>query len=459
MKSIALVGTNFNIVYKPYAKIDNIHIHDSKTLLDYDIVIIGLNSGIINEYYSYSLDETYNGYPLINENTSRGFIDDIYRRREEIKSLLSIGKNIYFILGDECTCYYHTYEKNISGTGKNAKTTFIVDQIDIAKVLLGEDKIKITNSEGHNINILPNTKLTDFSKKVKEFIYFKSYFKCRFIESAVTTSNKDNVVAGLIKVSNGYKIILPEMVKESSYNKKHEKAYLDDVDFVIDSIRTLDDTLNENCDIPEWVNKIILSNEKSDYLECINIESEIQKLNERKNQIQLNLNKSFQYKKLLYSSGKELENIVQKVFLEIGFSLLPVRINRSDLNLTYKALHFVCEIKGLTKSAGEKNSNQLQKWETEFFEDYEIHPKQILIVNAFREVPLSGRIEDSFPNQMLDYATKKEQCLITTTQLLCFYLCWLQNNKIIDDFVEQLISTNGIFNYYNNWEKYIDEIN
>ena len=60
---------------------------------------------------------------------------------------------------------------------------------------------------------------------------------------------------------------------------------------------------------------------------------------------------------------------------------------------------------------------------------------------------------------MLDYATKKEQCLITTTQLLCFYLCWLQNNKIIDDFVEQLISTNGIFNYYNNWEKYIDEIN
>ena len=96
-----------------------------------------------------------------------------------------------------------------------------------------------------------------------------------------------------------------------------------------------------------------MSNEKSDYLECINIESEIQKLNERKNQIQLNLNKSFQYKKLLYSSGKELENIVQKVFLEIGFSLLPVRINRSDLNLTYKDLHFVCEIKGLTKSAGE----------------------------------------------------------------------------------------------------------
>jgi len=361
-------------------------------------------------------------------------------------------------LGDECACYYHTYEKSISGSGKNEKTTMIVDKINVAKCLLGEDKIKITNSEGLNINILPNTKLTEFSYKVKDFIYFKSYFKSRFIEPAITTSNKDNVVAGLIKFSNGYKIILPELVKESSYDKKHEKEYLDAVDYVLELIRALDDTLNESCEIPEWVNKIILSNEKFDYSESIEIEKEIQKLNNRKNQIQIRLNKSFKYKKLLYSSGKELEEIIKNIFEEIGFELLPIRKNRSDLNLKYKDNYFVCEVKGLTKSAGEKNSNQLQKWETEFFEDYEIHPKQVLIVNTFRNLPLSERIEDSFPNQMLDYAIKKEQCLITTTQLLCFYLHWLENNKILDKFIKKIIITNGIFNDYNNWEKYIEEI-
>ena len=126
--------------------------------------------------------------------------------------------------------------------------------------------------------------------------------------------------------------------------------------------------------------------------------------------------------------------------------------------MKYDNKFFVCEIKGLTKSAGEKNSNQLQKWETEFYDDFEIHPKQILIVNAFRELPLSKRVEDSFPNQMIDYATKKEQCLITTTQLVCFYLCWLNNNNIIDSFVKNIISTNGIFTDYNNWKDYIDEI-
>ncbi len=459
MKSIVLVGTHFDVVYEAPAKIDNINFCDKKSLLDYDIVIIGLNSGIINEYFDNNEDEIYSGYPLINEHTSRGFIDDLERRKEEINSLLSIGKNIYFILGDECVCFFHTYEKSISGSGKNAKTTMIVEKIDIAKFLLGEDKIKITNSEGLNINILQNTKLTEFSNKVKNFIYFTSYFKCRFIEPTITTSNKDNIIGGLIKSNNGYKIILPELVKESSYNKKQERAYLDDVDFVLESIRDLDNTLNDKCEIPEWINKVVLSNEKEDNAEIKKIDFQIQKLLARKSRIQLILNDNYKFKKLLYSTGKELEEIVKNVFEELGFNLLQSRPNRSDLNLKFNDNYFVCEVKGLTKSAGEKNSNQLQKWETEFFEDYEIHPKQVLIVNSFRNLPLSERVEDTFPNQMLDYAIKKEQCLITTTQLLCFYLNWLDNNDILENFIDKITSTNGILNEYKDWEKYIDEIN
>ena len=99
----------------------------------------------------------------------------------------------------------------------------------------------------------------------------------------------------------------------------------------------------------------------------------------------------------------------------------------------------------------------MQKWETEFFEDYDIHPKQVLIVNTFRNLPLKERVEDSFPIQMLPYATKKEQCLITTTQLLCFYLNWLDNNDILENFIDKITSTNGIFDEYNDWGKYIEE--
>lgn len=228
--------------------------------------------------------------------------------------------------------------------------------------------------------------------------------------------------------------------------------------YQLSAILETDFTLNENCEIPKWISKIVLSNEKDDYNELIKVDTQIQNLITRKNRVQLNLNNNFRYKKLLYSSGKELEEIIKNVFNDVGFELLPCRPNRSDINLKYNDDYFVCEVKGLSKSAGEKNSNQLQKWETEFFEDYEIHPKQVLIVNSFRNIPLSERIEDSFPNQMLDYAIKKEQCLITTTQLLCFYLCWLEDKSILEDFVKKIIATNGIFTDYNDWGKNIFEI-
>jgi len=459
MKSIVLVGTNFNIVYRDdSSKITNIKFSDKTSLLDYDIAIIGLNSKIIDEYYDYHSDELFNGYPLINEYASRSFMDDLIRRRDEINSLIGIGKNVYFVLGDDFSCFYNTYEKSISGTGKNAKTTMIVKEINIAKFLLCEDKIKFTNSEGKNIKIKQNTKLTNFFNKIKNLLYYKSYFKCKFYDPLITTSNDSNVVASLLKCGNSYKIIMPEMVKEDSYDKRHQQNYLEDVDYVLNSIRELDDSLNTVSEIPAWIKNYVLSNEKSDVNAIKKIDEQIEELTFQKTMFQSKIDDNFRYKKLLYATGNELEIAIRNLFSELGFGFLPTRLNRSDLNLTYKDKHFVCEIKGLTKSAGEKNSNQLQKWETEFYEDYEIHPKQILIVNSFRDKPLEERVEDTFPNQMLDYAIKKEQCLITTTQLLCFYLCWLENHNILDDVVDKIIKTNGIFTDFNNWEEYIEEI-
>ena len=49
-------------------------------------------------------------------------------------------------------------------------------------------------------------------------------------------------------------------------------------------------------------------------------------------------------------------------------------------------------------------------------------PKSLLIVNGYYELPLEERKEDVFPNQMLKYANKKEQCLLTTYQLLKLFI-------------------------------------
>ena len=69
--------------------------------------------------------------------------------------------------------------------------------------------------------------------------------------------------------------------------------------------------------------------------------------------------------------------------------------------------------------AAEKDSAQLEKWHSRFYEDEGVEPKSILVVNAFRTLPLDKRTEPVFPDQMLKYATRKEQCLISGVQLLC----------------------------------------
>jgi hypothetical protein len=69
-------------------------------------------------------------------------------------------------------------------------------------------------------------------------------------------------------------------------------------------------------------------------------------------------------------------------------------------------------------SAGERNSAQLEKWVAEYFDAHDVHPKPILVVNAHRAEQDLGKRREPFPNQMLDYATRRGHCLLTGMQLL-----------------------------------------
>lgn len=457
MKSVALLNTTgFDVIYEDAEdKIDTLNFSDKTSLLDYDIVIIGINHNI---YYNYTSYENFAGHYLIGESQSAKFKEDLDRRKSEIRSLLDTGRNVYFIIGDDLKCYYHTYRKSVSGTGRNAQTTNYVDEINVGKYLVDES-LEITYAKGKNICVLPDTKLTNFGNKLKNLIYYNAYFKHKDCKPTITTSNQNNYVSGIIKCSNGYKVLLPEFVNYELYNEKQEKQRLNDIDFVIQSIKDLDDELSSKNEIPVWVNDYCLKNEESDLKEKTNIDDKIKKLQDKREKLELKIQENFKYKKLLYATGEELENSVKKIFEEFGFEMLKLRPNnRSDINLKYKDKYFVCEVKGLSKSAAERNANQLQKWETEFFEDFEIHPKQILIVNGFRNVPLKDRNEDVFPTQMLEYATKKEQCLITTIQLLCIYLHWLDDHSILDEILEKIYNTNGIFLEYVDYSNYIKNI-
>lgn len=164
------------------------------------------------------------------------------------------------------------------------------------------------------------------------------------------------------------------------------------------------------------------------------------------------------YKTLLTSTGTQLETIVKKVLSEMGFDLMPTIPGRDDIIAKFNDQDIVAEIKGVVRSATEKHASQLEKWVSLFMEDHDTHPKPLLIVNAFKDTPLSERTEDVFPDQMLKYSNAREHALVSTTQLLCLYIDIKTNPDKKDELINELLSTVGVYNKYINITDYLQPI-
>lgn len=69
--------------------------------------------------------------------------------------------------------------------------------------------------------------------------------------------------------------------------------------------------------------------------------------------------------------------------------------------------------------------------------------KGILIVNGWRDRPLSSRCSPVFPNQMVGFSTARSHCLMTTTQLLGMVIRCGEDKSLLREAEESILSTVG----------------
>ena len=165
------------------------------------------------------------------------------------------------------------------------------------------------------------------------------------------------------------------------------------------------------------------------------------------------------YKTLFAGTGKALEAQASRVFEELGFSVKEGEPGRDDLILQYEDKVAVVEVKGVSKSAAEKHAAQLEKWVNEYHVAHDVHPKGILLVNAYRDAPLEDRSGGAFPDQMLSFSKNRSHCLITTLQLLGLYLDCKDDDAKKAEMVNLLLTTEGVFTEYQNWSEYLTKQN
>jgi hypothetical protein len=209
--------------------------------------------------------------------------------------------------------------------------------------------------------------------------------------------------------------------------------------------------------LPDWTTQFHLPEEK-DKRKCLSdVEKTIIKLEKKKREIENTLSQVIAIKQLWTSSGTVLEKIVQSVFEELGFEILQIQAGRSDLTMKWNERIIVAEIKGISKSAGEKNAAQLEKWVSSYFSDNGVEAKGLLIANTYREMPLEERTEPSFPDQMLKYTKQRGHCLINTISLCNILLYCRQHPTEKDKIIDELLLTEGRYEKFTKWNEYLEK--
>ena len=431
-KKILGINTHFNISNEDeFSFFSQIGFDGKISLYDYDSIII--DSYIIFNQSDVKKDMFSDGL-LINYQTAFSYALVFDNLRKKLTDLLNEGKNIYLILNQNDKIYYY-----------NDHTRYDFDYFSYLPIDFNCDICK-----GKEVVIEKKEPYFSFFSKIKEYISYDNIIKSSNIEKTLTTRNNDKIIGGFCNIEKGKIIFIPKFNYSGLINfYSNQKNGTRDKEF-INALLELENNLSTTVEdkLPEWTNNFHILDEKKILSQISDTEKEINKLQYELETQNKELDLIRNYKYLLTATGKPLELIVKKVLKEIGFELLETEENRSDVIAKYKNMDIVAEIKGLTKSAGEKNAAQLEKWVSEFIKVNEKEPKAILIVNGYCNLPLNERKEPVFPNQMLGYAIKREQCLISTYQLLKLFIEIKENPDKSDILISELLNTVGIYEKY-----------
>lgn len=417
----------------------------SITFLDYDVIIWDPNF-TLSSYEADRTSSTYRGIKNLSEKDSTTIQYDIKRRKNEIKELFKLGRTVIVFMAPNQISYYHTGEKQFSGTGKNRVTTNIVNQIDLLSIL--PQKLNVTEAKGSNIDCRASEPFKSFFTTNKKHFQYEAYFNQTTGSPLYFVKGTDRAVGSYLKIENGNLLFIPTFADDD--DEDLQKGFIDSVIVLVDELKRSTGDFEQ----PSWSKEFILPDETEKNKQLDVLEKELASILEKINQQKEEIYMIEGYKILFTGSGRALEIQVAKVFEELGFNVEEGLPGRDDLIISWKDKVSVVEVKGVSKSAAEKHAAQLEKWVSTYFESNDLMPKGILVVNAFKDVVLDKRVEDDFPSQMITYSEKRDHCLISGLQLLCLYIDCLKNPEKKEECLNELLNTNGIYDKYN-WKEII----
>ncbi len=436
------------------------------SVFDYDVVIWDPESSF-NYYTRYA--KQYQGHPWLSDDTSVQIQADVSRRHDEFKEFLELGRSLVIIVRPPQKCYVATGQQTFSGTGRNRVTTRVVAPFDLWSALPVAD-LKLLQARGDRIEIIGDGPLQDMLRAYEHLLSYAAIMGQPSGQVLAQVVGTDRAVASLhVLKSGGQLLMLPSLLMELGA----EDGEAEDEDEDDDSNRWVADAPEFQSSLlaalaessggreitrPQWSENYQTAEQKHLQAESVKQHQLVESARKKLALTQHKLEEARARDQLFLGTGRVLELEVKVVLELLGGTVTEPDPGRDDWKVVFPEGKAVVEVKGVAKSAAEKQAAQLEKWVASELESSGTLPKGLLVVNTWRKLALNERTEQDFPDQMISYSKSRGHCLVTGLQLFVIKNEVEQNPKRAAFWRKKLLDSKGRLSGVRDWRTVIGEV-
>jgi hypothetical protein len=412
----------------PGDEFEYISFNSDQALLDADVILFQPTLG------NYGSFESYNGKPLLSENSSFSTQEHLNHWRSEIVGAVNAGKLVVIYLAKPIECYRHTGQKEFSGTGRSRIRTNIVSEVSSYEAV--PNLKSCVSKSGKEIRLEKDGAI--LGPYWKDFSVFSPYdvqIDGNFSKVLLRTRTGDKIVGALVHAKPGHLLFLPPLryneKKFIRYESKTDRSFWtkDALQFgkrLTAALVGLAETLKKSSHKtppPNWVSdsKYRMAKEGEIQKEISSTATQISGLQTKKATLEVELIKAGGLRQLLYEQGRSLEDAILEALTLFGFKALPFADGESEFDAVFMSPEGRCLGEAEGKDNKPINVDKISQLERNLQEDFArgevtTFAKGVLFGNAHRLLPMDNR-EEFFTEKCFSAAERAKIALVRTPDL------------------------------------------
>lgn len=400
------------------------------SLLDWDIILF---KPAIDDFISYA--DQYQGKPSLSDSRSFKLKESSEHWRHEIQQAVESGKTVIVFLSEMQEVYIDTGKRTHSGTGRNQKTTRLVEPFNNYACIPANLKPTTTIGSSIKLSAKGAEVLSSYWSEFSEVSQYNVILTDEKVPACLVTKNGDKPVGALYrsKNSNGSLVCLPniDFYPEGFINNEDKtqvwtpKALQFAARF-LSAVVSLDMALHNTGEVtpePSWAedSKYSLDSERTLRVELLDAEQKLEIAQRKKEEVVESLKSAGRLRGLLYEKGKPLEAAIIDALQIIGFKAKPYKDAISEFDVVFESSEgrLIGEAEG--KDTKAVNVDKLRQLSMNIHEDLQreeitSQAKGVLFGNGYRLQSVETR-ELAFTEKCISAALTSSTALIATADL------------------------------------------